>query len=152
MWASIMAERAYEITRDTIQLDAAKNNFDLVWNRAYSSKLGGGLWWSTANTSKNACVNGPAAICAMLLYKATGDTAYRYKAKIVMDWLVKTLYVPTTGQIIDHIDSTGASGGALTYNQGTFIGAANLLMPYYPNSNYLNVAKQAMSYTKKQYV
>ena len=46
--------------------------------------------------SKNACVNGPGAIAAFLLGKATGDAAYTTKAKELFLWERATLFDPMT--------------------------------------------------------
>jgi predicted alpha-1,6-mannanase (GH76 family) len=65
MWMVIACSRAYQKTGNPVYRSVARNNFDACYARAWSSDLGGGLWWkSPLNTSKNACVNGPAAIAA----------------------------------------------------------------------------------------
>lgn len=69
MWASIASIRAFMITGNSSYFDLSKRGFDMAYARGWSLDLGGGLWWSTQNGSKNACVNGPAAIAAMHLYK-----------------------------------------------------------------------------------
>jgi predicted alpha-1,6-mannanase (GH76 family) len=69
MWASIATARAFLITSNAVYLNLSKNGFDMAYARGWSLDLGGGIWWSTRNISKNACVNGPAAIAAMYLYQ-----------------------------------------------------------------------------------
>jgi hypothetical protein len=56
-WGVLMCLRAYKITNDGGMLDMAKNNFDMMWNRAWDTQyLEGGLWWTTANqTKKHLC-------------------------------------------------------------------------------------------------
>ena len=79
-------------------------------------------------TTKNACVNGPGAIAAFLLHKATGDAGYLTKSREVFSWLRKTLFDPESGRVADNIQWDGrVRKMALTYNQGTFVGAAHLL-------------------------
>ncbi len=73
LWATIACERAYQITGNTTFKTLAKNNFDAVYARAYDTTLGGGLWWTTDKTCKNACDNGPAIISACFLYTLYGD-------------------------------------------------------------------------------
>ena len=75
MWTVIACTRAHLLTGNTEFLDVARTNFDLCYARAASTNLGGGLWWKVGVQSKNACVNGPGAIAAFLLSKATGDDA-----------------------------------------------------------------------------
>jgi predicted alpha-1,6-mannanase (GH76 family) len=128
MWMVIACTRAHLLTRDPDYLKAATTNFDLCYGRAASPDLGGGLWWKTDNRSKNACVNGPGAIAAFLLGKATGDPAYTAKAKELFLWERGHLFDEMTGRVFDNINVSGrASRRAFTYNQGTFVGAADLL-------------------------
>lgn len=149
IWGSLMCIRAFQITNDGGMKDMAKNNFDMVWARAWDTNLGGGLWWTTDKTTKNACVNAPAAICAVYLYQATGDAGYLTKAKMILDWMVSTLYVSGTGEVKGAINAAGAiTEGTRTYTQGTFIGACDLLNGYYPSGNYKTMASKVMDYTK----
>lgn len=150
VWGSLMCVRAYKITNDGGMLTMAKNNFDMMYARAWDTTvLGGGLWWTTDKTSKNTCVNAPAVICAMLLYQATGDATYKTKAKLIMDWMVSKLYVTSTGEVKGAIIPNGTiTEGALSYTQGTFIGACDLLRADYPTVDYLGMGSNAMNYAK----
>jgi predicted alpha-1,6-mannanase (GH76 family) len=128
MWMVIACARGHLLTGREEYLKAAKANFDLCYARAASPDLGGGLWWKTDQRSKNACVNGPAAIAACLLGKATKDDAYLAKAKEIFQWEREHLFDPATGRVFDNVNIRGrVSRMALTYNQGTFVGAADLL-------------------------
>ncbi len=150
VWGALMCVRAFKITNDGGMLDMAKNNFDMMWNRAWDTQtLGGGLWWTTDKQTKNTCVNAPAVICAMLLYQATGDAAYKTKAKQIMDWMVSKLYAASTGEVKGAINTSGTiTEGALSYTQGTFIGACDLLRADYPSGNYLAMGLKAMDYAR----
>jgi predicted alpha-1,6-mannanase (GH76 family) len=152
MWMVIADLRAYEITGDVTFRDQAKWHFDKVYSRAWSRDLGGGLWWSTARDSKNACVNGPAAIAAVELYEALHDASYLRKAKGLYQWERNTLFDRNSGSVADRAfrddgafarDSTN-----YTYNQGTFIGAAGLLYAATHNRVYYHDAIKALGYTK----
>jgi predicted alpha-1,6-mannanase (GH76 family) len=102
------------------------------------------LWWKTDNRSKNACVNGPGAIAAFLLGRATREPAYFTKATNTFLWLRSTLFEPTTGKVYDNIRTNGWRGRfSLTYNQDTFVGAANFL-------GFTNEARLAALYTMNQ--
>ncbi len=128
MWMVIACTRADLLKPDSEFLKAARENFDLCYARAISPDLGGGLWWKTDHRSKNACVNGPGAIAAFLLHKATGEEHYLAKSKELFAWLRATLFDAATGRISDAINLGGQINRmALTYNQGTFVGAANML-------------------------
>lgn len=144
MWMVIACTRAHLLTGNTEFRDVAKLNFDLCYARAASTNLGGGIWWKTDQRSKNACVNGPGAIAAFLLGKATGDDAYFVKSTNMFLWLRSTLFDPTTGRVCDNIGTNGRIARfALTYNQGTFVGAANML-------GFTNEAKLAAMFTMNE--
>jgi predicted alpha-1,6-mannanase (GH76 family) len=141
MWMVIACTRAHLLTGNPEFRDVARTNFDLCYARAASSDLGGGLWWKTNNQSKNACVNGPGAIAAFLLGRATGEKAYFTTATNLFLWERDTLFDPKTGRIADSINVNGrVAKFALTYNQGTFVGAANFL-------GYTNEAMLAATFT-----
>lgn len=144
LWMVIACTRGHLLTGTVEFRDVARTNFDLCHARALSPELGGGLWWRTDNRSKNACVNGPGAIAAHLLSQATGDPAYARIATNLFLWERTTLFDPKTGRISDAINREGhVNPMALTYNQGTFIGAANYL-------GYTNEARQAARFTMNQ--
>ena len=149
MWAVIALTRGYAITGDRGYLDHAKTQFDSVWSRAYDDELGGGLWWTTNKTSKNACINAPAALAAQLLANNGAGDTYHDKAVTLFNWTKATLYNDTTGQVFDNIQADGTvEEFSFSYNQGTFVGAATLLANNDPNSAYLEDAAMAVNYTR----
>jgi predicted alpha-1,6-mannanase (GH76 family) len=86
-------------------------------------------------------VNGPGAIAAFLLGKATGEQRYFTIATNLFLWERATLFDPATGRVADNINTNGRLARfALTYNQGTFVGAANFL-------GFTNEARLATSFT-----
>ena len=128
MWACIAYLRGYQDTGNTVFSSIAKTNFDLVYARGWDTLFGGGLYWSTAKAQKNACVNGPAAIVAYLLYQTLGDANYLTKAQNIYHWEESILYNPTNGAVYDNIATNGSiTTWSSTYNQGTFVGAADFL-------------------------
>lgn len=143
MWMVIAFSRAYQYTGNTTYRSVAKSNFDACYARAWSSDLGGGLFWKyPLNTSKNACVNGPATIAAYLIYQNYSDTNYLAKAETIYQWERATLVDTNTGRVYDSINISGTKDMTpITYNQGTFLGAANFL-------GYTNDAILAANYTK----
>ena len=152
MWMVIADLRAYEITGDVTFRSQAKWHFDKVYARAWSRDLGGGLWWSTARDSKNACINGPAAIAAVEMYEAFHDASYLRKAKGLYRWEKNTLFDRDSGSVYDRAFPTGKAVATdptnYTYNQGTFIGAAGLLYSATHNRVYYHDAVKALGYTK----
>jgi len=138
-WAVIAFSRGYLDTGNPAFLSAAQSNFNAMYARAWDTNFtGGGLWWSTAKGSKNACINGPAAVAACYLYGITGNSNYLAEAQACYAWERRVLFNTNTGAIDDNI-GTGTSGlstWASTYNQGTFIGAGDFLyritrLPFY---------------------
>jgi autotransporter-associated beta strand protein len=129
MWMVIACARAYQYTGNTTYRNVAKSNFDSCYARAWSVDLGGGLWWkSPLNTSKNACVNGPAAIAAYLIYQNYNDVNYRNTAESLYQWMRTHLFDANTGRVYDSYNISGTKDTTpITYNSGTFIGAANYL-------------------------
>ncbi len=128
LWASIAFARGHLVSGNPGFLDIARRNFDMVYARAWDTNLGGGLYWTTDNRSKNACVNGPGGIAAYLLYQIGGDAGYLSKASSIFKWERSVLFNPNTGAVADAIDLQGRiHAWASTYNQGTFIGLANFL-------------------------
>ncbi len=143
MWMVIACSRAYQYTGNPTYRSVAKSNFDACYARAWSSDLGGGLWWkSPLNTSKNACVNGPGAIAAYLIYQNYNDPNYRNLAESLYQWERTHLFDPNTGRVYDSYNISGNKDTTpITYNSGTFIGAANFL-------GYTNDAMLAANYVK----
>jgi predicted alpha-1,6-mannanase (GH76 family) len=143
MWMVIACARGYLLTGNPSFREAARHNFDACFMRAWSADLGGGLWWKIDNKSKNACVNGPAAIAAALLSRACQEPAYLSKARDIFVWERATLFDPQTGRVFDNIRRSGQKNPmSFSYNQGTFVGAANLL-------SFTNEAMQAATFTMK---
>lgn len=122
MWASIAYMRAYQKTGNTTFRNIAKSNFDMAYARAWDN-VNGGLWWTTANNSKNSCVQGPGAIAAYLIHQVYADSSYLTKAQNIFNWQKANLYNSTTGEVRDSLTNNWVA----TYNMGTFIGAANYL-------------------------
>ncbi|MBR6768289.1 MAG: hypothetical protein IKM34_02240 [Clostridia bacterium] len=149
MWASIAFSRITLLTGEKKYYEVAKKNFDAVYARSYDTKLGGGLYWDVDKTTKNACVNGPAAIAACYIAEISGDESYFEKAKVLMDFTIDVLYDKASGRVADRYELQGGlKAGASTYNQGTFIGACTLLYQHYGDKDYLDYAQKAADYAR----
>jgi len=153
-WAVIAALRAYEITGDVQYLDLARSNFDAMYARAWTSEFGGGMWWTTAKTQKDVTTTAPATIAACMLFKDTHDPAYLAKAKTMYAWVRANLYNAGTGAVYDHVSHKPNGKGKVvwttpfTYNQGTFIGSANLLFQLTGDKAYYDDALRTMRYAR----
>ncbi len=148
MWMTIACARSCQDTGDEYRA-LAKHNFDAVYARGCDDVLGGGLYWTTDKHSKNACVNGPAAIAACLLCEICNDKSYLAKAQSLYAWERNALFA-TNGAVRDNMRITGyVSRKAFTYNEGTFIGAADLLWKLSGDTNYLGDALRAATFTRR---
>jgi hypothetical protein len=126
-WGVIAYMRAYNQTGDVNFRTIAKDNFDMMYARAWNPKEKA-LWWTTNKTSFNSCIECPAGIGAYLLGEGLKDKSYTKKARTLYNWNKKHLYNAKTGAVIDCIDTKGKYNmWSSTYNQGTFIGLANYL-------------------------
>jgi len=141
MWAVIAFARGGVACGNTNYCHLARANFDACYARAWDGRLGGGFYWDTDNASKNACANGPAAIAAYLLYEIYGDPDYLKKSANLFNWERLALFNTNTGAVYDNLGTNGTlHRWTSTYNQGTFIGAANFL-------GHTNDAKLAAEFT-----
>ena len=153
MWWAIACARAYKITGDERYLKKAKASFDYVYDNFLDDTLGGGLYWINQRTSKNSCLNSPAVIAAVRLSVLLKDASYLEKAKSLYAWQKKTL-TDGTGKVFDSIrydqarQTTRIGRFSLTYNQGTFIGAAVLLYQQTKDKTYLDDAIKTAEWTK----
>ncbi len=139
MWACLAFARAYYRTGNSSFAGLAADNFNYVYNGGghrtspqYDNSLGGGLWWTTDHSSsgsKNACANGPGALAGYWLYQIYGSsTGFEKQAQNMFNWEKSHLFNASSGQVYDHENANGSIvQTALTYNQGTFLGAAHFL-------------------------
>ena len=147
-WIILTLIRMYEATGVQKYLDAARKTYEeTVIARWTDDENGGGIRWSfDAENSKNACSNGPGALCAMRLWANSPEGAerdqYLADAKKIYNWLSSTLYNPLTGAVSDNMKNGVINGGALTYNQGTFMGAAHELYKATGDESYLKDAQR----------
>jgi len=151
MWWAIACTRAYGITNDERFLKKAKVSFDFVYDNFRDPT--GGLYWTNQRTSKNSCVNCPAIIAAVRLSVLLKDASYLEKATSLYAWQTKTL-TDGTGKVFDNIrydktrQTTRIGRFSLTYNQGTYIGAAVLLYQQTKEKAYLDDAIKTAEWTK----
>ncbi|QHW33871.1 carbohydrate-binding protein [Paenibacillus rhizovicinus] len=154
MWWAMASARAYDITKEQRFLDKAKYYFDFVYDTQWDDDFAnGGIWWMNSDHStKNACINFPAAEAAVYLYNVTKDDHYLDAATRIYRW-GKTVLTDGNGKVFDRIEvKNGTAPDATHYNQGTFIGAAVGLYNITGNSVYLDDAVKAASFTESHLV
>jgi Glycosyl hydrolase family 76 len=154
MWGVLAALRAYQISGDAQYLTVARSNYDAAYARGWSRTFGGGIWWSTAQTQKPVTSTAPAVIAACMLYKDTRAASYLGQAKSMYAWMRATLYDTNTGAVYDHVSSGPGGKGVrvdkaqLTYNQGSFIGAADALYRITGQRSYFDDALRTLTHTQ----
>lgn len=163
-WMALTQIRMYEsLLTDQPALAAkylsqAKEIYDdYIWGWAWDATNKGLFWRMDVNSagvpqtlSKNACSNGPAMIIAAKLahYAANAEDKAKYllQASEIYDWMISHLW-KDTGAIADKWTGTASTGGALVYNQGTFIGGSHWLFRLTGEEKYLQTAVKATDYT-----
>ena len=126
-WAAIAYTRGYRATGNAAFRTIAKNNFDMMFARAWNPARGT-LYWTTKDTSYNSCIECPAGIASVLLSQALRDDSYLSKAQDLFAWEKTHLFDTSTGAVLDAVSTSGRVGTwSSTYNQGTFVGLANFL-------------------------
>ena len=155
-WMCIACVRAYLLTGTSKYLSTAKTNFNGMFARAdcYGNDL---LQWKhNSGTGTNACINGPASVCACYLAIATADMSYYEKAKKTYLANRNRLYEfsngQPTGKVWDSYDQGKQTYNywASTYNEGTCLGAAVMLYDYYKDPMYKTDADAIIKWSVKE--
>lgn len=150
-WNALTMLRLYNITKDQKYLDTVLELWGYI-SSVWTEDAGGGITWCTSSSvefSKNACSNGPAAILAARLYNLTGEEEYLDWAKKIYNWEKEVLVDSSIGKVMDNIivSTSKISTVALTYNEGTYLGAGVELYKITKDPVFLNDAKKVAVYT-----
>lgn len=151
-WAGLAFARGYLMSGNGEFLNKARYAFDLGFNRGWTEEFGGGLWWDTGRTAKEALSNNPNIILACHLYQFTNDGVYRDKAVRIYSWVRNTLYDANTGAVAQGIKANGERMTETSiYNIGTFIEAANCVKNITGQRNpYYDDAVRSIEYVKNK--
>lgn len=148
-WIALTLIRMYEVTKEDKYLTTATDLWIDIrkgWNSEYA---GGGVAWTKDQPwSKNACSNGPASIIASKMYAIKKDPSDLQWAKDIYHWEKEILLNPANGAVYDNVDGRSNTFGkfSLSYNQGTFVGAAYELYKSTGEKQYLNDARKSLMF------
>jgi predicted alpha-1,6-mannanase (GH76 family) len=138
-WWGLAWVAAYDLTGKRRYLDAARTIF--ARNLAgWDGVCGGGLWWNTERTYKNAITNELFITLAAHLHQRTpGDQEYLSWALRGWDWLTARALIGPNGLVNDGLTADcGNNGGtAWTYNQGVILGGLAALYDITGDREYL---------------
>lgn len=133
-WMILGVLRGYQATGTMDWVNLAASNWNMAYDRGWTTEHGGGGIWMTDNDrfSKCALSNAPMVTAAIQLYQITGDGAYLTKATAIYDWM-RTKLLTSSGEMIACLAFPNGSTtpveqrGDNVYDSGALIEAANLL-------------------------
>jgi predicted alpha-1,6-mannanase (GH76 family) len=124
-WWGLAWLQAYELTRSRLPragayLVMAETDADYI-HRSWDGKCGGGVWWTTARTYKNAITNEVfLELTAWLHNSIPGDRKYLRWAEAEWSWFKRSGMIDDRDLVNDGLDGQCANNHATTwtYNQG----------------------------------
>jgi predicted alpha-1,6-mannanase (GH76 family) len=123
-WWGLAWVAAYDLTGEARYLDAARTIFANLLT-GWDDTCGGGVWWSTDRSYKNAITNELFLTLAAQLHQRCADSGkYLEWARREWDWFCARGLIGDGGLVNDGLDESCQNNGGQTwtYNQGVILG------------------------------
>lgn len=142
IWLAIDFTDLYLTTGEEEYLSGACGIWDFVMS-GRDTLLGDGIYWCEQKKhSKNTCSNAPAAVCALKLYKATGEEEFLATGRALYEWVFTTLRDTQDNLYFDNMSLEGnISRAKYSYNSGQMIEAGALLYSITGEDRFLREAQ-----------
>jgi predicted alpha-1,6-mannanase (GH76 family) len=143
-WWGLVWLQAYDITRSRQYLAMAETDASYI-HRSWDGRCGGGVWWRTSKTYKNAITNEVfLELTAWLHNTVRGDTKYLRWAQAEWSWFKDSGMINRSGLINDGLNSrcTDNHQTTWTYNQGVILAGLAQLYKATKSSGLLRTAER----------
>jgi predicted alpha-1,6-mannanase (GH76 family) len=138
-WWGLAWVAAYDLTGEDRYLDAARTIFANLLT-GWDDACGGGVWWNTERSYKNAVTNELfLTLAARLQQRCPGTGEYLHWALREWDWFCARGLIGASGLVNDGLSEscTNNGGPTWTYNQGVVLGGLAALHEITGDASYL---------------